>query len=247
MKVLIIDNEEPLRTALKTLLQNYCPDVDSIAEASGVEAGILALRKQKYDIVFLDVEMDDGTGFDLLRKVDTSMFQLVFITAHQHYAIDAFKFSATDFLLKPVQEDELQRSVERAQANIEKHNKLEQVAVLLEGLEPRAYQEKRIVLRDQDAIHFIRVPDISVLEAHKGYTKFILVGGKSVFVSKTLKEFDDMLTPYGFIRVHHSYMVNSRRIVRFDRDEGGSVITEENIVIPVSQRKRDSILKILSE
>lgn len=247
MNALLIDNEEPLRATLRTLLQRYCPSIDSITEADGVASGVEQLRNNKFDIVFLDVEMDDGTGFDLLRKVDASQFQLVFITAHQHYAIDAFKFSAIDFLLKPVQEDELQRSVERAHINIEKHNKIEQVAVLLEGLEPRAYQEKRIVLRDQDAIHFVRVADISVLEAHKGYTKFILAGGKSLFVSKTLKEFDDLLTPYGFVRVHHSYLVNSRRIVRFDRDEGGSVVTEENIVIPVSQRKRDYILKILSE
>lgn len=247
MNALIVDNEEPQRASLRTLLQKYCPIIDSITEAVGVESGIQALHNQKFDIVFLDVEMEDGTGFDLLRHVDASQFQLVFVTAHQHYAIDAFRFSAIDFLLKPIQEDELQRSVERAQLNIEKHNKIEQVTVLLEGLEPRAYQEKRIVLRDQDAIHFLRVPDISVLEAHKGYTKFILVGGKSLLVSKTLKEFDDLLTPYGFIRVHHSYLVNSRRIVRFDRDAGGSVVTEENIVIPVSQRKRDYILKVLSE
>lgn len=247
MKALIVDNEEPLRFALRTLIEKSCPTIDMCAEATGVESAVQELARDKYDLVFLDVEMDDGTGFDILEKVETSRFQLVFVTAHQHYAIDAFRCSAIDFLLKPIDIEDLQRAVQRAQQNIATHTQLEQIQVMRESLEPRAYNEKRIVLRDHDAIHFVKVADISVLEAQTGYTKFILSGGKSILVSKNLKEYEDLLMHYGFIRTHHSFIVNSRHIVRFDRADGGSVITQDNMCIPVSQRKRDHILKILSE
>jgi two-component system, LytTR family, response regulator len=246
MNILIVDDEAPLRYALNTMIQHVLPHQTTIHEADGVQSGLEALKRKDFDLVFLDVEMGDGTGFDLVAQIENPTFQLVFVTAHQHYAIDAFRYSAIDYLLKPVDIDDLRRSLQRAEEHISHRVRLEQLAVLREGLEPKSYHQKRIVLRDHEAIHYIKVADIVFLEAQTGYTKFFLTEGKSILVSKTMKEYEDILLPYGFIRTHHSYMVNSNYIIRFDKADGGSIITEDGSIVPVSQRKRENILKLLS-
>lgn len=246
MNILIVDNEAPLREALHEMLQRILTQPHRIDMADGVQSGLSALNTNHYDIVFLDVEMDDGTGFDVLAGVEHPDFQVVFVTAHQHYALDAFRCSAIDYLLKPVVPDELRRSIQRAEDTIALKSRVEQLAVLREGLETKPYHEKRLVLRDHDAIHFVKVADIIILEAQTGYTKFFLQGGGTLVVSKTMKEYEHILTAYGFVRTHHSYIVNAHHIIRFDKADGGRIVTDGGIVVPVSQRKRDAILKILS-
>jgi two-component system, LytTR family, response regulator len=245
MKLLIIDNEVHLRNGLKLLLEAFCPEVEIIAEADGVKTGLEAIKSLKPDIVLLDVEMDDGTGFDLMKQVEVPNFQLIFVTAHNKYAIDAFQFSAIDYLLKPVDPEALQKSIEKAIAQIQSRNLKKQIDFLLQQINGKNEQEKRIVLKDIANIYFVKINDILYCEAEGTYTKFVLQGFSPILVSKTMKEYEAILEPLGFLRTHNSFLANPNKINMYDKTDGGSLILEGGYSIPVSQRKKDTILSIL--
>lgn len=242
MKALVIDNEKHFRNALMQLLGTYCPEVESVYEAEGVESGIKAIQENHPDIVFLDVEMDDGTGMDLLSKLGEYRFQLVFVTAFNTYAIDAFRFSALDYLLKPVDPDDLMKSVAKALKNLERDHIADQLEVMRESLNNISKSDKKIVLRDNEAIHFIKVSDILRCEADGPYTRFF-INDKQILVSKNLKEYEGLLKPYSFFRAHHSHLVNLKRILRFDKSDGGQLIMEDNSSVPVSVRKKEELME----
>jgi len=245
MKALLIDNEAHLRTGLKIMLQSFCPEITRIEEADGVQSGLQQIRNVHPDIVFLDVEMDDGTGFDLMKQVIDPGFQLIFVTAHNQYAIEAFSFSAIDYLLKPVDPDALQKSIQKATRNIKNSNLQQQVQILLQQLSGIRNQDKKIVLKDLDNTYFIKVADILYCEAEGTYTKFFIHHGEPVLVSRNLKEYEAILEPIGFIRTHHSFLVNPAHIKLYDKTDGGALILESGHSIPVSQRKKDAVLQSL--
>lgn len=247
MKALIIDNEEPIRNALRELLNALCPQVKEIHEATGVATGLAAVKEHRPDVVFLDVEMNDGTGFDLISKLAPVSFELIFITAHNKYAVDAFRMSALDFLLKPFSGADVVRSVERAGQQIKTKDIARQLQVLQESLGTIKSADKKIVLRDSDSFHFINVNDIIRCEADGAYTRFHISGMKEILISKGLKEYEDMLGPYHFIRVHHSHLINLRQVVRFDKADGGALVMANKDNVPVSQRKREVLLEALNE
>lgn len=248
MKVLIIDNEEPIRTELKNLITTYCPIIESIDEANGVAAGIKAISNGNPDIVFLDVEMDDGTGIDLVKQLNGIItFQLIFITAHNKYAVDAFKLSAIDFLLKPIDSTELIESVNRAEKNIKTQSLDRQLQILQESLGDLKNYDKKIALKDSDSIYFIKVSDIIRCEASGAYTVFHIQNHKDILMSKGIKEFEDLLHNFGFYRTHHSHLVNLKKIVRFDKADGGILILDNEEKVPVSQRKKDNLLALLEK
>lgn len=245
MKVLVIDNEPNLRTAIKALLNAFCPEITVIEDADGVRTGLQKIKSFHPDIVLLDVEMDDGSGFDLMKQVTNPAFQLIFVTAHNKYAIEAFQFSAIDYLLKPVDPDALQKSIERARINIHNKGLSRQIEILLQQMAGKPDHEKRIVLKDIDNIYFVKVADILYCMAEGTYTKFYMQHDNPVIVSKNLKEYENILEPLGFIRCHHSYLVNPEKILRYDKSNIGSLVLEGNHHVPLSQRKRESILKLL--
>jgi two-component system, LytTR family, response regulator len=247
MKALIIDNEPGLRKGLRTLLQVYCPGVTVIEEADGVENGLLQIKKILPDIVLLDVEMDDGSGFDLMKQVKAPSFQLVFVTAHNKYAIEAFKFSAIDYLLKPVDPDALQKSIQKAEKNIRNNNLQQQVQVLLNQLSGIQNKERKIVLKDIDNTWFVKISDILYCEAEGTYTRFFLQNTDPILVSKNLKEYEEILEPLGFLRTHHSFLANPDKIKSYDKTEGGALILEGGHSIPVSQRKKDFVMQVLEK
>ncbi|MFN8290870.1 MAG: LytTR family DNA-binding domain-containing protein [Chitinophagaceae bacterium] len=247
MKALIIDNELPLRSALTKLLNEYCPEITQVEEAGGVQAGLQKIKTFQPDVVLLDVEMEDGTGFDLMKQVTAPAFQLIFVTAHDQYAIEAFRFSAIDYLLKPVDPDALKSSIERATKNIRNNSLQLQMEVLLQQLNGRHGQEKRIVLRDLENTYFIRIADILYCEAEGTYTRFFIAGAQPILVSKNLKEYEAILEPIGFIRTHHSFLANPEKIRQFEKTDGGSLILEGGFSIPVSQRKKDHVLQLLEK
>lgn len=247
MKALIIDNEEPIRAALRELLAALCPQVTAVYEADGVASGVTAVKEHQPDVVFLDVEMNDGTGFDLISKLTPVSFELVFITAHNKYAVDAFRMSAIDFLLKPFSGADVVRSVERAGQQIRSKDIARQLQVLQESLGSIKNAEKKIVLRDSDSFYFINVHDIIRCEADGAYTRFHISGMKEILISKRLKEYEDMLGSYNFIRVHHSHLINLRQVVRFDKADGGALIMTNTDNVPVSQRKREVLLEALNQ
>jgi two-component system LytT family response regulator len=245
MKLLIIDNEINLRTALKVLLQAFCPEITAIEEADGVLSGLQKIKTLQPDIVLLDVEMDDGTGFDLMKMIPHPAFQLIFVTAHNKYAIEAFQFSAIDYLLKPVDPDALQKGIRRAVNNIRSKDIGRQIEFLLQQITGMHDHDKKIVLKDIDNIYFVKVADILYCMAEGTYTRFYLQNRPPVMVSKNLKEYENMLEPLGFIRTHHSYLVNPVKIIRFDKSDGGSLILEDDLKVPLSQRKKEWVLSLL--
>jgi len=245
MKLLITDNEPNLRTAIRVLLQAFCPEITTIEEADGVQSSLQKIKTFQPDIVLLDVEMDDGSGFDLMKQVPHPAFQLIFVTAHNKYAIEAFQFSAIDYLLKPVDPDALQKSIQRAIRNIQSKDLSRQIEFLLHQLSDKHDHERRIVLKDIDNIYFVKVSDILYCLAEGTYTKFFLQNRPPIMVSKNLKEYENMLEPLGFIRTHHSYLVNPSKIIRFDKADGGLLILEDNLKVPLAQRKKEWVLSLL--
>lgn len=247
MKILIIDNEAPIRAGLRMQLETYVPEMEDLQEATGVATGLIAIETYQPDIVFLDVEMDDGTGLDLLRKLGNYNFQLIFITAHNKYAVDAFKFSAIDFLLKPIDADDLMTSVGKALRQLKNRDLKEQILVLNESMNKISMEHKKIVLKDKDSIYFVKVNDIIRCHAEGPYTEFFITAGQRITISKNLKEYEEMLEPFGFIRAHHSHLINIRKITRFDKTDGCTLIMENNDEVPVSQRKKEHLLEIIRQ
>lgn len=245
MKVLVIDNEPNLRTAIKALLNAFCPEITNIEDADGVQSGLSKIRNYQPDVVLLDVEMDDGSGFDLMKQIVNPGFQLIFVTAHNKYAIEAFQFSAIDYLMKPVDPDALQKSIQRAIANIRNNSLHQQVQVLLQQLAGIQNHDRKIVLKDIENTYFIRVADILYCEAEGTYTKFYFSNNDPILVSKNLKEYETILEPIGFVRTHHSFLANPDKIKMYDKTDGGALILEGGLSIPVSQRKKDTVLGIL--
>lgn len=246
MKILIIDNEKPVRQGLRQMLELWCTEVQQIQEADSVKTGVKAIAAYAPDIVLLDVEMEDGTGFDLMRQVPHPAFQLIFITAHNKYALHAFRCAAIDFLLKPVDPLQLKEAIDRAAKQIQQQVLAQQVSILLHHQQQKPVADQKIVLKDTNGIHFVKAADILYCEAEGSYTKFYFTQAKAVVISRNLKEFETLLEPFGFIRNHHSYLANPQHIIRYDRTDGGMLIFEGGQSIPVSQRRKDAVLQQLS-
>lgn len=245
MKVLIIDNETNIREGIVNMINTFCVGITELHEANGVETGFKKIEEVDPNILFLDVELDDGTGMDLLAQLSEINFHLIFITAHNKYAIDAFKFSAIDFLLKPIDPEELINAFEKAQQYHKGIHLNNQLQIMQESLFQITSKEKKIVLKDSNSIYFINVSDIIRCESDGQYTEFYIENSKRLVISKSLKEYEELLTPFGFIRPHHSHLININKILRFDKVDGGSLIMETLEEIPVSYRKKAQILQIL--
>ncbi|NOT76696.1 MAG: response regulator transcription factor [Cyclobacteriaceae bacterium] len=244
MKILLIDNETDVRQTLSDLIHKINPMGYEIEEASGVETGIQKITSFQPDIVFLDIEMNDGTGFDLLKRINGINFQLIFTTAFNQYAIEAFKFSAIDYLMKPVDPAELAISLHRASENIQSKNIQKQLEIMLKHLSGNAAPDRQIVLKDMDATYFIKVSDILYCMAEGAYTQFFFQQSDPILVSRNLHSHEELLAPMGFIRTHHSCLVNPIHIKMFDRKTDSLVLSSGHSV-PVSQRKKDSVIEIL--
>lgn len=245
MKILVVDNEDNIRKGVIDMIREFSPFVADIDEANGVATGLKKIAEVNPDVLFLDVELDDGTGMDLLSKLHEINFHVIFITAHNKYALDAFRFSALDFLLKPISPDELIEAFEKVQKQIKNAVLQDQLQVLQESLNKIASKEKKIVLKDSNSIYFVNVSDIIRCESDGQYTIFVIDKLKNILISKSLKEYEELLEPFGFIRPHHSHLINTNKILRFDKVDGGNLIMQNNEEIPVSHRKKVQILHIL--
>lgn len=243
MKAILIDNEPAVVQSLRILLEENHPEINILAEADSVEDGVAAIQKHKPDIVFLDIELNDGLGFDVLSNVAAN-FNVIFITAHSHYAMQAIKASALDYLLKPVSPAELSEAIDKAkqqQNNTYVDDKDSLKSVIQEVLEQQE-GVKRLVLRDFEKVYVVQVEDIIRCEADGKYTKFRLKNDPDILVSKNLKTYEDLLEHSGFIRCHHSHMVQLKSIKSFSKN-----LLELNLAngetIPVSTRKKEAVLQ----
>jgi two-component system LytT family response regulator len=243
MRILLVDNEENVRMTLRGLIEKISPTAQ-IEEAVGVEAGIAKINEFQPEILFLDIEMDDGTGFDLLKRIESPAFQLIFTTAFNQYAIQAIRFSAIDYLMKPVDPIELAASLTKAAQNISQRNLQRQLDVLMQQMNGRPSTEKQIVLKDMDATYFVKVSDILYCMAEGAYTQIFIQNSDPILVSRNLHAHEELLTPSGFIRTHHSCLVNPVHIKLYERKTESLVLTSGHTV-PVSQRKRDWVIEYL--
>lgn len=246
LRTLIIDDEQHIRQSLSYLLDKVCPDVKLVGEADGVATGIKAIREKLPELVLLDIKMDDGTGFDLLNHFDSIDFKVIFITAYEKYAVEAFGFSAVDYLLKPVNPEKLAEAVKRAQQQVRQSFNL-QFNTLKENLKKEDRKERKIILRNQENIYLLEVGSIIHCESGGCYTTFETSEGEKIMVSNQLKEYDDLLAESGFFRAHRSHLVNLKHIRRFEKQEGGYLIMTNNIRVPVSAAKRERLLELFDE
>ncbi len=246
MNAIIVDDEMKVRNAIKALLTDQFPDINIVSSAGSVEEGYRVIIKNKPDLLFLDIELPDGNGFELLKKIPRIDFKVIFVTGHQEYAIDAIKVSALDYVLKPIDTDELCRAVEKARALINYEEQQLKFQALSENLQSRK-KLKRIILSTADHLQLVSVSDIIRAEADSNYTIFWLSGGRRILVSRTIKEFDILLSNSGMMRVHQSHMVNLSHIDRFIKKDGGYLQMKEGTKIPVSPNLKKQVLKAIRD
>ena len=242
MKAIIVDDEESGRSALRNNLKAYCPDIEIIAEANSVATGVDVLGNHKPDIVFLDIEMPDGKGFDVLKQLESRAFSIIFVTAYDHYALDAFRFSAVDYLLKPIDPQHLIESIHKVKE--QQSSGSDQIDLLLDMVQNK--RPEKLALPSSKGITMVAIADIIHCESDNNYTTFFLTNGKKILVTRTIKEYDGLLAPHGFCRIHQSHLVNLGFIQEYVRGDGGYVILNNGYHIDVSRRKKDQLLAQLS-
>ncbi|MBI1837212.1 MAG: response regulator transcription factor [Flavobacteriia bacterium] len=245
VKAIIIDDIELARITFKKDLETYAPDIEVIGEAGGVVEGAKLLRTVKPDILFLDIQMQDGSGFDLLDVLADISFKIIFITASDAHAIKAFRYAAIDYLMKPIDPDELVAALEKFRKSYLNEN--EKYQLLNESLKNHSKLNERLALHSQDKIHIVNICDIIRCESNVNYTEFHFNNAKKLLVSKTLKEFEDILTIHQFYRVHQSHLVNTKFIREYVKIEGGHLIMNDGSMVPVSTRKKPEVMKMLEE
>lgn len=244
IKTIIVEDEEQKRLSLREMLNELRPDVEIIGEAADVKSALALIKKLNPELVFLDIRLPDGTSFELLEQLTPINFKIIFITAYDEYAVKAFKFSAVDYILKPVSAQELLNAIDKAVAILWAEYNMK-INTLLQNHQSTNQNEKRIILKTVDKVHVIRMQDIVRCESDASYCHFFLIDGIKITASKPLKEYAGMFNEYGFFRVHKSHLVNVRLVKRYDRSEGGYVIMENDEKVPVSSYKREELIEFL--
>lgn len=243
MNTLIIDDNPNAQEFLEELLKIYCKNITLIGKANDIFEGRKLIEALNPELVFLDVEMPNGTGFELLQKLDNINFKVIFTTAHEKYALKAIKYSALDYLLKPIDSNDLVEAVEKAQTeNTEDFSQLK-IKTLLMNLEGSSDKIQKIMLKDKYGIQVTAIQDIIHLEADNNYTKFFIYNQNPVLVSKSLKEYELLLPKNQFFRSHKSHLVNLDYLVRYDKKDEDILILKNGNKVPVSRRKLEVLME----
>jgi two-component system, LytTR family, response regulator len=244
IRTVIIDDEKNVRELVKNILNDLCPGVEVVGDADGVKSGLELIQNTRTDLLLLDIKMQDGTGFDLIAQYKGEPFRIVFITAYEEYAIKAIKLSAVDYILKPIAPEDLKNAIGKAEHLLAAEHEMK-VKTLLGNLNNHLHDDKKIVLRTHDKLHYIPVGDIIYCESDNSYSTFYLKDKTSIIVSRTLKEFEDILAGYGFYRPHKSYLINLKHIRAYDKTDGGNIIMSDQLVIPISDKKKEEFLNLM--
>lgn len=247
LRTLVIDDEKSGRELLKLLLSQRCPQVEVVGEADSVQNATKAIEEHKPDLVFLDVELSDGTGFDVLQSIPEPNFAVIFVTAYNQYATKAFKFSALDYLLKPVDEQELVDAVKKANESRSDKDLRKQITQFMEQYKPASHQSSsgKLGISSLDGYEFIDISTIIRCEADGKYTTCFLTNGQRIVSSRSIKEFEEQLTESNFFRVHHSHLINLKYIRKYHKGRGGYVTMNDDTSVPVAERKKDEFLNSL--
>lgn len=245
VRVVIIDDEKSSRETIKFLLTDYFPEVTVSAEAESVDDAVKIIEEQNPELVFLDIEIKGGTGLHVLQRLKKRDFKLIFITAFNDFAIKAIKFSAIDYILKPINEFEFKNGVERAILEIGKINNSSQTDTLFANQE--STKERKLVLRTSQEIHIVNISEIVHCVSDNAYTTFRLNTGEKIVVSKGIGEYADLLAGFGFLRPHQSHLVNINYIKKLDKSDGGFLILKDKTQIPVSSRQKQQLIDLLNK
>lgn len=239
IRCFILDDEIQAVHNLRLALQAHCPQVEVAGYAHRVQEAYEFLSSQQTDILFLDIRLQNETGFDLLKKLNGYQGCIIFTTAYDVYGIRAIKFSATDYLLKPLDHRELAQAVAKATDRKKERDQSAQIAMLIQSFENLpAQKQKKIALAEASEIHYVLIDDIIFCKSDNSYTTFHLTKNKCVTVSKPISEYEVILEPYGFVRTHQSYLVNKNRIVSFKKEDGGYLMMEGSFQAVVSKQRR---------
>jgi two-component system LytT family response regulator len=247
IKAIIVDDELGARESLSKMLEKNCPQVGIVAKAESMKKAYEAINLHQPDLVFLDIEMPNGNAFDLLEKFKEINFNIIFTTAYDHYAIKAIKFSAVDYILKPIDPEELVQAVKRLDNRLgQKQNTLDsQFKTLLSNVRPET-KLKKVGIPDGDGLVFVNLSDIVRCDSDGNYTYFILTTGKRIIASRTLGEYEQMFGDDNFFRVHRSHLINLEHVKKYIKGEGGYVVMSDNSQVEVSRRNKNDFLERLS-
>ncbi|MCL6267757.1 MULTISPECIES: LytR/AlgR family response regulator transcription factor [Flagellimonas] len=247
IRAVIVDDEERHHSVLDKMLKNFCPGILVEGNAFSIREAVPIIEEKQPHLVFLDIEMPGGNGFTIFDHFEEPPFQVIFTTAFDLYAINAIKYAALDYLLKPINIQELKNAVARAEKVLEKQSKenIEKIQALKSNIQLEDRSLTKIALRSSDGIDFVEAKDVIRVEANQVYSNFYLQNGKKILVSKPLGEFESMLESCNFFRVHKSHMVNLDHIVKYVKGKGGYVIMKDGSNVDVSVRKKEKFLKRL--
>lgn len=246
-KVIIVEDEKHSLEALKNLLIEFFPSVAVIATASDVGSAVKLIHQINPDIVFLDIELNPGTGFDVVSQTRDMRYAVIFTTAYEQYAIQAIRFSSVDYLLKPVDIEELSAAIDKAIVQINDRLRQQQIDVLLSSLTSENNLQQKICLASQEGLEFFNVSDIMYCQANGAYTEFITNSGRRIMVSKNIKEYEKMLPERFFLRVHNHHLINLTEVKKYIRADGGSIVMNNGDTVYLSPRKKDAFLSRMAE
>ena len=243
MKAILIDDMPQALQVLRADIEDIAPEIEIIGTADSVVSGAKLLMKEQPDLLFLDIQLGDGTGFDILEILPEINFKIIFTTASDEYALRAFRFAAVDYLLKPIDLDELKSAIQRAQSQLETTS--ERLDVLKETFRKPDELPNRMCLHTQEKIEVVDIQDVVRCESSDNYTIFYFENGQKLMVTRTLKNFEKQLEKHQFFRSHQSHLINLKYLQSFVRTEGGYLLLKNGDQVPVSVRKRAELMEIL--
>jgi two-component system, LytTR family, response regulator len=247
IKCVLVDDENNALEMMEWLLKTYCPEAEICAMCNSAAQGIEAIEKHKPDVVFLDIEMPKMNGFDMLERFDKLSFDVVFCTAYDQFAIKAFRYSALNYLLKPIDPDDLKEKMRRLQEKKAAPSR-EQIELLFQNIHQQVKPAvQRIALTTGDGMIFVSTADILYCQAESNYTSVVLSNGKKILVSKVLKDIDETLAGSDFYRVHNSYLININQIQKYVRGDGGYVVMNDGATIGISRSRRQEFMEMFSK
>jgi len=244
LKAILVDDEVSSLQNLQQKIVEFCPGIKVVATAQKPEEAIFLIRHHNPDVIFLDIEMPRMSGFRVLEELEDINAEIIFTTAYNHYAIDAIRISAFDYLVKPISVEDLQNAVKRLVVQHDRQTQ-EKLDVLKKSLQESKSQEDRIAIPTSEGMEFINIKNIVRIESSSNYSKLYLLSGQTIVVTRLLKDFEEMLLAYRFYRVHHSHLINLTYIKKYIRGEGGQVVMQNGDVIDVARRKKDEFLKLI--
>ncbi len=247
IKTYIIEDEKPTQDAILEILKLNCHDIDVVGISDNVTDAEREIIECKPDLLLADINISGGTSFDVLERLGEVNFKIIFITAFEEYAIKAIKMAAIDFIVKPIDPFELIEAMKKASQSIEKENTQLMLQTLMVNLRSSERKFEQIVLKTAESIYLVNVREIIHLEADGAYTTFFFNDGRKILVSKVIKEYDELLSESGFLRVHQSHVVNLGYIDRFEKNDGGYLVMKNNAIVPVSFRKKETLLTMLEQ